>query len=93
MIYLIISVNNKEYIKIHVQKLKKNTFTVFEFSNIALYVYDQKNMCLKIFGKAKIIKAPAGFQLMNYRLVVITLELIVLSTLLDNKKHFGKDFF
>lgn len=90
MIYLIISVNNKELIKIHVQKLKKkNTFTVFEFSNLAIHVhvYDQKNMCLKIFGKAKIIKVPAGFQLMNYRLVVITLERTVLSTLLDKLKN------
>lgn len=51
-------------------------------------------MCLKFFGKAKIIKAPAGFQLVNYRLVVITLEHTVLATLLDNKKkEFRKILF
>lgn len=52
-------------------------------------------MCLKIFRMAKIIKAPASFQLMNYRLVVITLEPTVLYTLLDKlkKKIFGKEFF
>lgn len=50
-------------------------------------------MSLKIFGKAKIIKAPAGFQLMNYRLVVITLEPTVFATLLDNKKKIRERFF
>lgn len=44
--------------------------------------------------KGKNIKAHAGFQLMNYRLVVIALEPTVLAGLLDNKKKkLGKNFF
>lgn len=53
-----------------------------------------KKYVFKNFWKVKIIKAPAGFQLMNYRIVVVTLEPTVLAGLLDNKKKiWERNFF
>lgn len=52
------------WIKVH---YNQNTFTGFEFSNFITVI--QKNF-LKLFGKVKILKSQAGFELMTYRFVV-----------------------
>lgn len=53
------------WIKVHFNQII--TFTGLEFSSFT--IFDQKDV-FKIFGKVKIIKSPAGFELMSCRFVV-----------------------
>lgn len=64
----------------------QNTFTDFKFTNFT--IFNQKYV-LKIFGKVKIIKAPAGFELKTIRFVVNALTHCA-TLLADNfgGKHF-----
>lgn len=48
----------------------QNTLTCLKFLNFTKF--DQKNFS-KLFGKVKIIQAPAAFELMTFRFVNITL--------------------
>lgn len=61
-IFMLIKVHNNQ-----------NTFTLLEFSNFKYLA--GKNLFLKLFGKVTIIKAPAGFKLMTYRLLLYALSL------------------
>lgn len=58
----------------------QNTFTIVKFFYFTIFT--KKKKVLKNFGKVKIIKSPAGFELMIYRFVGNALTTVL--TLLGN---------
>lgn len=50
-------------------KLHYNQITFTEIEDLNFHIFDQK-LCSKTFWKGKIIKTPAGFESMTYRLIV-----------------------